>query len=275
MMRKNNSLRFLGLAFFAVLAGCGAIGESASTSSSEVANALGDTMGAVDESLSRATVNVGPMSGGSCYSASFTTCASNARTLTYDGCSLGNLVLTGEVKYQYSVGASCRIDHNSDSVRRIPDFVIAGREGSAGVGSVSAVTSGQTITRVSNGVYTYAVSGIRRYLDNSVGTRIADFTVNTTSNIQITGSSRSSREMSGGSIQIASNLENESIVLSPDSLRWTASCSCPISGSWIGQKTDTEGVTSDFVVEITGCGTANLEQSGTTKSISLERCFVL
>jgi hypothetical protein len=280
MMKANLvGSRCLTMALLGLVAACGGEGASVGTTNNEIAHALGDLMGAADESLSRSTVTssaVSALAGGSCYSASYSACTSNERTVTYDQCVFGPLTLSGEVKFVFSSGSSCTINNNSDSIRRVPNFELVGRSGGkVGVVTYSPTTAGQTVTKTGTSSYTYQVSGIRRYFENASGTRTVDIAVSTTSALQISGTTRATRQMTSGTLLVTDNLDGSSVSLTPDSLRWTAGCSCATSGSWIGQKTDASGVVQDFVLTLSGCGKAEVTVGVDVASLTLERCVAL
>jgi hypothetical protein len=270
---------YLSMALLGLVAACGGEGASVGTTNNEIAHALGDLMGAADESLSRSIVVSGAVSalaGGSCYSASYSDCSSNERTLTYDQCVFGPLTLSGEVKFVFSSGSSCTINSNTDFIRRVPNFELVGRSGGkVGVVTYNPTSSGQTVTKTGTSSYSYQVSGVRRYFENSSGTRTVDIAVSTTSAIQISGTTRATRQMTGGTLLVTDNLDGSTVSLTPDSLRWTARCSCPTSGSWIGQKTDASGVVQDFGITLSGCGKAEVTVGADVASITLERCIAL
>lgn len=267
------------LGLLALLTACGGELPSIGGANTEIVHAVGDLMGAADESLSQSTLTsiaVSAFASSSCYSTSFSPCSSNQRTLTYSQCTFGSLTLSGEVQFVFAGGSNCSVDSSSEFVRRVPDFEIVGRSGgTVGVVTLNPSSGGQTITNTGSSTYSYQVSGIRRYFEDSNSTRTVDISVNTTTAIQISGSTRATRQMSGGTLVVSDNLDGSSVSMSPNALRWTSRCSCATSGSWIGQKTDATGLVQDFVVELTGCGTANVTVGVDEASIKLERCIGL
>jgi len=265
------------LFFLAIsLWGCGEAGGGLGETNMELAHVLGDAMGSVDETLSRSMLTVVPMAGGGCYQATYSSCTDDERNVTYDACSLGSLTLSGEVSFVFTNGSGCSLSVNGESVRRVPDFEIQGRSGGkVGVVTFNPTSSGQTITRVASGSYTYSVSGLRRYFENSNGERVTDLTVRTTEDIEVTGTTRATRQMLGGTLEVLNNLDDSKLLISPDALQWTSTCTCATSGSWVGQVVDSEGGTSDFVVKILGCGSAQITTPETTSTLTLERCSTL
>jgi hypothetical protein len=263
----------LSLGSLLFLSACGGLaGESGD---SELAHTIGDVMSGADEGFNGAGAALLSANAvaSTCASVSPTACSGSQRTLTYSGCTVGPLSLTGTVTFYFSGASACSLGSNTDFVRRVPDFSISGRSGGTlRVGVNNTSSGGQTITRVSASTYTYEVSGLRRIFVDASNNVIANFGVSTTTAITISGATRATRRMMGGTLKITNNLDNSVISLSPDSLKWNSSCNCPVSGSWVGQRVDSSNLTSDVEMEITGCGAATLTVGAESSSVSLERC---
>ena len=86
----------------------------------------------------------------------------------------------------------------------------------------------------------------------------------------MTGASRATRVVSGGTLVITHNILRYSAALTPDALAWSADCNCPVSGSLSGSLSGS--VSGSYTLEITGCGTAKLTARGKSSNITLDRC---
>jgi hypothetical protein len=299
MLRLSPIRTFSLIVVSGLLSGCGMfpfMGPGAQDA--ELAHSLGDIMGSADESLSRSTlalrrpplglpeslwaqasqwlIPLAEAAGANCYQQALSACSSNERSLTYESCKLGPLVLLGKVTFKFAGGSSCALSVDDDFVRRIPDYTVTGRQGGVlGVTVFDAATAGQKIVRKSASTYSYSITGLRRYFDDPAQERLVDLSFRTTSDMQITGSTRATRRMTGGTLEITNNIDGSVISLSPNALRWSSTCSCPTSGSWVGQIVDAENMTTDFVVTLESCGSAEVKRGDETSSVSLERCVVL
>ncbi len=284
----------LKLSFLALLlSSCGLAGNT-DPASSEWAHALGDIMGSADEALARSPLafQAPPLpwserlwawtsewilpvavATGNCYSESLGSCLSGERKVTYSRCTLGPWTLSGEVAFRYSGGSLCSVRAVGDFVRRIPDFSVEGRSGATlNVSVLDENTGGQRLERTGASSFSYAVEGLRRSIDEPTGQRSLDLTFSTSEDMQITGLTRANRTLTGGTLQITDNTSSEVVSVSPNALRWNGTCSCPVSGSWVGQRRDAGGVTEDFVVRMESCGNAEVTLGSQTSTVIIERC---
>ncbi len=210
-----------------------------------------------------------------CYgSSTFSSCSSNAITRTFGGCTIGSATFSGTVELTWSdasVDNTCQMAASGHSVTRVPNFTVTGRRGATL--SVSKTGSvGQRITRgASAGSFTFSNDGIRRVFTGAGGATLFDYTTSTTSDITVTGASRASRVLNGGTLRVANNLNGVSCDLSPSSVSWTSSCNCPSSGSWSGSCSDG----NSFSISITGCGSANLTLGEESSSVLFDRCHAI
>jgi len=274
------------------LANCGGVVTEGSAGS-ELADVLGDAMGSADEALASAALLMNATQAptlsqrmwrqaskallplaqimGSCSSSGVSSCSSGVATLSYSSCTLGPLTLDGEVTFDFSDN-DCELN-NGDHVRRIPDFEITGRNGGTlGVTVFNPSSSGQKLTRVS-GSYDYEVSGLRRYFTSASGGRTVNYTIQTESKITITGLTRDSRRMTGGTLKIIDNIDGSETSITPSAVRWSSTCTCATGGSWIGQTVLDSGASEDFTLTITSCGNATMTKGSEESSVELERCI--
>jgi hypothetical protein len=77
--------------------------------------------------------------------------------------------------------------------------------------------------------------------------------------------------MNGGELEITHNIAGYTTVLQPVNLTWSSTCNCPVSGSWNGQ-VKKDGTQKDFMITLTGCGTATVAVDGGSSDISFDRC---
>lgn len=276
------------------LANCGGAGGGEQPAGQELAHVLGDAMGSADEALgsassvlnsrvptlseklwtqaSKALIPFAQIMG-TCDSTSVSSCSSGVATRTYDSCTFGSLTLNGGVIYEFS-DTDCELGNNNDSVRRVPDFEISGRNGGTiGVSVFNPSSSGQKLTRSSSTTYDYEVSGLRRYFTDSSSNLTVNYTIQTVSDITITGLLRANRRMTGGTLKITDNITGSETEITPSAVKWSSTCTCASSGSWIGQTTSDTGVTEDFTLTMTSCGQATMKKGTEESSVELERCI--
>ncbi|MGE0616893.1 MAG: hypothetical protein AB7P04_14775, partial [Bacteriovoracia bacterium] len=128
----------------------------------------------------------------------------------------------------------------------------------------------QTVTRTGANAFTYSNSGIRRVATSVGGATLFDLSFKTTTAIGVTGATRATRVLDGGTLQITHNTKSYVVALSPSQVTWSSSCSCAVSGTWSGTVSGT--YSGNFTVEITGCGTAKVTSNGASEDITLDRC---
>lgn len=202
-----------------------------------------------------------------CTTLAFSSCLSGVRTLDLDACTLGGITLDGTVELSFSDTLGCLLGTVGTTITRTADFTLSAN------GVTVAVTSeggGQQITRTANG-FTYRELGVRRVGTGANGTVLFDVSTRTTADVTVTGTSRATRVVSGGTLVIEHNVRDYTVSLTPDAVSWTANCNCPTSGTLSGSVSGS--VTGTALVTFTGCGTANVDWNGTTASVQLDRCF--
>jgi hypothetical protein len=202
-----------------------------------------------------------------CKDTAFTACnGSSQKVRDLSGCTINGATFTGDVTLQFS-DAACVLNSNGDTVDREPNFTVTGRRGA--VLTVSKVGNGQRITRGATASdFTFSNDGIRRVFTLASRT-LFDYTTSTTSDITVTGSSRSDRVMTGGQLRVTNNDSGVSCNYAPSNVTWTSSCNCATSGSWAG--TCSDGKTTSVV--ITGCGTGSITIGEDTEALSFDRCY--
>ncbi|MCC7441393.1 MAG: hypothetical protein IT285_07160 [Bdellovibrionales bacterium] len=204
--------------------------------------------------------------------ATFGACSGTSITRTFGGCTIGRGTFTGNVDLTWAgtgvVG--CALNQIGNTLTREPDFTVTGRRG-ATLTVAKIGTNGQVLTWASGAgasrVFSFSNDGIRRVF-TAGGETLFDFTTETTSDITVTGTSRSSRVVSGGTLRVTDNLEGTSCDYTPTAVTWSASCNCPVSGSWAG---DCDGEESEL--EITGCGEATLTIGAESEDLTFDRCY--
>lgn len=268
-MKKVIVISFISCSIF--VSGCGKL--SAIEDQAEVATAAGDVMSSFDESSGTGggfALHEEPLlqSGGACFlNAILSGCAEKTRTRTFDNCTIGLVnTLNGTVTLSFSE-AGCTMSAAGNSVTRTADFTLTAPRGTL---TVSAPGGGQVITKTADG-FTYRVGGMKRVLKTSAGTTVADVETKTLSDITVTGTSRATRVMNGGSIEIKHVTRNYIATLTPNNLTWSAGCVCAVSGTLTGTVTGAQS-SDDVVVEITGCGTAKITANGISEDVKLDRC---
>ncbi|MBI5493694.1 MAG: hypothetical protein HY904_01630 [Deltaproteobacteria bacterium] len=275
------------------LVGCGRGKlDQALEDTEEVAQALGDMMASADESsgenggtfafykaggvrrmmdtpLDRLQDAILPSAhAAACWGAdTFGTCSNSTITRTFGGCTVGLASLTGTVTLTWT-GGNCRLETVGESVTRVPNFTITGRRDA----TLTVSGAGQQLTRTGADAYTYHVSGVSRVLRTAAGATLADVDTRTTADVTVTGTSRASRVMNGGTFEVRHNVAKYTTTLSPANLTWTASCNCATSGSLTGTVTPDDGDAVDVTVTVTGCGTATITADDKSKEVTFDRC---
>ena len=288
---------WVGAMGLVLLSGCQAIlpvsGSSEVVLADELARTVGDAMAGIDEvggatgEISLRTprpLNSSPhilafwsrslptAQAANCYGQGYSTCTANFVQRNFNGCTLaGVYVLTGTVDLTWVGSASnCALTGTGGSIRRSPSFTLSG--GAGGTLSVSKSGSlGQVLTWVSgsgtNKVFNYENDGIRRVVSNGSRT-LSDVTTTTTSPITVSGTRRSGRLLTGGTLRLTNNLTSETCTLAPQNVQWSAGCTCASSGTWSG----TCSSTGNFNLSITSCGGGVVTYNGQNRSVSMDRC---
>ena len=203
-----------------------------------------------------------------CQDTTFSGCVSSQKVRDLGGCTIGSATFTGDITLDFSDN-NCVLDSDGDSVDRNPDFAVTGMRG-ANLSVAKTGTYGQRITRVMSGNFTFANDGIRR-LFTLAGQTLFDYTTRTTSPINITGTSRSDRVMTGGQLRVTNNVSGVSCNYAPSNVTWATTCNCATSGTWTG--TCSDGKTTSII--ITGCGTGTIAIAEDSESLSFDRCYSL
>lgn len=203
----------------------------------------------------------------------FSSCLGNVITRTFNDCTIGGATLSGTVTLTWGgTSASCVMAAAADTVTRSPSFTLTGRRGATLTVSKTG-SFGQRLTWSSgtgtSRILSFTNDGIRRVFTTSEGTVLFDFTTTTTDAITVTGTLRSNRVLSGGTLKVVNNLTNVSCSYVPTSVTWTSTCTCASSGTWEG--TCTDGKTTNLT--ISGCGTASLTIGTDTQAFSFDRCY--
>jgi len=201
-----------------------------------------------------------------CWLEGFSICAAGVETRTLSDCAIGPLALNGTVTLTWSDSA-CILTTSGDTVTRTGDFTVSDYQGATL--TISSSGGGQEL--IDDGTaYSYKVLGMERVATTASGAKLFDISTSTTADIGVSGVSRATRVVNGGTLSIQHNLLHYGVALAPDNLAWSADCNCPVSGSLSGELNgDASG---SYTLEMTGCGTAKLTVDGKTASIQLDRC---
>ncbi|WP_409479383.1 hypothetical protein [Pseudobdellovibrio sp. HCB154] len=239
---------------------------------------IGESMVSVDESSgnNNGTFTRSSFLEAACSGVSFGACGATVSATAvkdFNGCTIVNGLVTvsGTITLTYAGTGSgtCTIPAVGDSVAQVPAFT-ASLVGNNGSFAASALSTGQTLTRASSGTFTFANTGIRRVYTSGSGNAIADITTLTTSDITISGTTRTNRVINGGVLQVTNNLTNEVCNVSPNNVTWTSgSCSCPTSGTWTGTCSTGQPVSVAFT---STCGSVETMYGTASKTLTIERC---
>lgn len=208
----------------------------------------------------------------SCASTGFATCNGSGQIIrTFNGCTVGAATFSGDVTLSWSNGATCAMGATGQHVTRVPNFTVTGRR-NATLTVTKIGTNGQRLTWASGAgaskVFNFTNDGISRVFTLG-STTLFDQTTTTTSPITVTGTARTSRVMTGGSLRVTNNLNTLTCDYVPTNVTWASgACNCPTSGSWSGTCSNGRSTT----LNITGCGTATYTEGTTTVDVTFDRC---
>jgi hypothetical protein len=285
-MSAQKMLSIAGL--LALGTACGGV----TTADVQLSGGVGDAMASLDETATGAKLSrlellpirsiPGPLAPGlgrrimdglfpkayadSCWLESFSNCTGGVETRTFSDCSIGDLSLNGTVTLTWS-DPSCVLVAAGDSVTRTGDFTISDYQG--GALSITSPGGGQELTY--NGTsYSYAVPGMERVATTASGVKLFDISTSTTTPLGVSGVSRATRVVNGGTLVVVHNILQYNVALTPDNLAWSADCNCPVSGSLNGVLGGS--ASGSYTIALTGCGTATLTVNGRGENIELDRC---
>jgi hypothetical protein len=212
-----------------------------------------------------------PAYAATCATAStFGACSSNVITRSFNDCNVLGATFSGNVTLTWGGGASnCSMTATGHTLTRVPAFTMTGRRGATLTVRKSG-TNGQVLTKGSGNTFALASDGIRRTFVNAQGETTFDFTTETTAAMTITGTARTGRTLSGGTLRVTDHVQEEVCEFTPSSVTWAANCNCPVSGSWAGS---CGGGARTASIEFTSCGVATVTLDGDSESITFDRCY--
>ena len=165
---------------------------------------------------------------------------------------------------------------SNETITRVPNFTAQGRRDASLVVSKTG-SIGQRLTWVSGSgsakVFNFASDGINRKFTNSSNVSTFDFTSSTFGNIQITGTNRSGRVMTGGILRVRDNINNVTCDYVPTNVTWAVpACNCPSQGSWSATCTRADSSTYSTSLVINGCGIGLYTEGSSTNDVKFDRC---
>lgn len=210
-----------------------------------------------------------------CAGTGFGSCSSKTITRTFADCTVGLATFSGAVSIVWGGAATtCALSAIGDYITRYPvapGYTVTGLRGATLTVSASGAV-GQRLTWSSGSgtskTFTFTNDGIRRVFQSAGGTTLFDLTTTTNSAVTVTGTARSSRTMTGGSLRVTDNLKNTYCDFTPSNVIWTTGCNCPISGSFTG--TCSGGETSSLTIN--SCTTGTITVGSSSSSITFDRC---
>ncbi len=208
-----------------------------------------------------------------CNTIAFDTCgttAANTKVRTLSSCTTaGNGTMSGNVTLTFTgTGAgTCTIPANTDSVSRVPNYAISGLRGATF--TVSAATSGQTLTRTAVSTMSLSNAGIKRTFTTPKGTKLLDITTATGTPLTINGNARTGRTISAGTLVVTNNLTNVTCTLTPAGIAWTGSCNCPTAGTWSATCSD---ASTYSVAYGSTCGETTFTKASVATPMTMDRC---
>lgn len=205
-------------------------------------------------------------------SSTFSSCSASIITRSFSGCTMGAHLFNGSVTLTWAntaTAGACALDQVGATLTRNPNYTITGPRGNTL--TVTGDAGGHRLTKLAPHQFALTILGMKRVLTKSDGSEIFNISTKTNSDITVTGTSRVDRVMNGGELEITHNIAGYTTVLQPVNLTWSSTCNCPVSGSWNGQ-VKKDGTQKDFMITLTGCGTATVAVDGGSSDISFDRC---
>jgi hypothetical protein len=286
----------LGLSLV-LLGSCGKLQDSETANAEETAQQVGDVVASIDEaggsSGTLAMINHGaertlkrhgygpgtvdfllPKAYAvTCGAGSFGNCSSNSIQRNFANCTVGEAVFSGTVTLTWGGNSSnCSLAAANDTITRVPNFTVTGRRGA----TLSVSKTGQVGQRLTwtsgsgnNKVFSFSNDGIRRVFTLPSGSVLFDHSTSTVQSITVSGTSRSNRTITAGTLRVANNVSGVTCDYTPSSVSWSSGCNCPVSGSWSANCSD--GSTSTLTH--TGCGTAEFDLGSESTTVEFDRCI--
>lgn len=205
--------------------------------------------------------------------------ASNSRTRTFAGCTVGateEVIFNGTVVFTWDNASGgnlsgCGLNSTGNTITRSPTFTVEGRRGATLTVSKNG-TYGQRLTWQSGAspkTFLMTSDGIRRKYTTAGGVDVFDYVTTITSAVTVTNELRNGRVLNGGTIQVRDNLTQVTCDYTPTNVTWAvASCNCPSQGTW--QATCSDGKTASLVLN--GCGTGAFTMGSESGTVTFDRC---
>jgi hypothetical protein len=243
---------------------------------------MDQTFDVIESSTTIEQQSVNPFA--ACSYTSNRSCTGANCTIAWASCTIGTATMTGGWSEVYSSGACASTFATTCSVTRT----------SATSGSVATFASGATLTTTSDshqaydgttvsggqtstnssGTRSIAINGVRRVLKGPRGRTWFDHSIQTTTNLSMTGArSSGNRTISSGVLRIFHNRASFTATNTFSSVVWGNSACCyPTSGTISTTLTGSTTGTTSLAFTST-CGTANFtDTTGATSSVSLSYC---
>ncbi len=205
-----------------------------------------------------------------CNTVAFGGCSANQKIRIFSDCTTaGNGTMSGNMTLTFTgTGAgTCTIPANTDSVSRIPNYTISGLRGATF--TVSAPTTGQTLTRTAASTMSLSNAGIKRTFTTPKGTKLLDITTTTGTPLTVNGNARTGRTITAGTLVVTNNLTTVTCTLTPAGIAWTAGCNCPTAGTWSATCSDTSTYSMAYS---STCGETTFTKASVGVPLTMDRC---
>lgn len=272
----SNRMRFVYLAIVIIFFASSCIGPSFSPehNSQELAQQIGDVMASIDEfgaASEPPTAFVNPLEP-RCLDLNYSDCSVRGQKVrTFNDCTIQSAVFAGSTTFNWSNATLCQLTRLLENISRSPNIRTTGRRNATLIIQKSG-SYGQRLTWVSgNGtdkVFTFESDGINRVFKTQTGLVDFDHTTFTEAPLVVTGTTRSNRIVTGGTLRVRDNLSQSFCDYTPENVAWASSCNCPTKGVWSGTCSN-ENLTS---LTITGCGTGHFEDGTFSEEVVFDRC---
>lgn len=206
-------------------------------------------------------------------------CNNGDKNLVYNQCTVPSTdqVINGFVNLEFSQ-TDCSLSLTNDTVTRTFDFTRTTPWGATITSTSESRTDynnntyggGGRLTRVVGGAFELDILGKHRNRTTAGGRDAYDISIRTIEPISISSLLRSSRQVTGGRLEVAHNIRNFTVALEPTNLSFENTCCYPVSGTIDVEISGSINTTGQ--IEFNGCGNATVTKNSVTADINLHSC---
>lgn len=283
-------------AFF--LTACGELNEASLKTSLNRGPAyldlVSELMLGVDEAMFRSESRDMPLEtsveGGACVMSNGL-CDNGTLSLSYNKCvsSVTNQTWEGTSVLFYNGRTTCLIQNQDETLVRKPSYqrVVSGNS-RVMISVTNPAVDGFHLKKTGSNSFSLYVKNLQRRFYNADGSLEERHVLQVSegNSMQIMGTTRAGRMMTGGLLNVMDSLANVEVELIANALLWDNTCNCPISGHWLGSLLDPENLDPNereysLKIDMKSCGVANVVKTNSatllaeTSAVKLSGCSAL